>query len=62
VVAPFFPALRARLAARGQRQSQALRQLHFSALLEQLRHCIPSELLAGEAEGTNRRQRVLACA
>jgi hypothetical protein len=55
---PFFPALRARLAAQGRRQSRALRQLHFPALLEQLRQWIPLHLLASEEEGANSRERV----
>jgi hypothetical protein len=44
----------------GQRQFHALRQLHFPALLEQLRQWIPLELLASEEEGTNSRQRVFS--
>jgi hypothetical protein len=57
---PYFPALRARLAALGRRQSHVLRQLHFPALLEQLRQWIPAELLASEEEGPNSRERVFS--
>src|ERR1051325_11943552 len=57
---PYFPALRARLAALGRRQFHMLRQLHFPALLEHLRQWIPPELLASEEEGPNSRQRVFS--
>jgi len=57
---PFFPALRVRLAAMGRRQFHALRQLHFPALLEELRQWIPPQLLASEEEGPNSRDRVFS--
>lgn len=57
---PFFPALRARLAAQGRRHFQTMRQLHLPALLEQLRQLIPPELLASEEEGANSRDRVFS--
>src|SRR5436190_21505896 len=55
---PYFPALRAKLAAQGRRHFQTLRCLHFPALLEQLRQLIPPDLLAGAEEGPNSRDRV----
>src|SRR5215469_11723036 len=57
---PFFPALRVRLAAMGRRQFHALRQLHFPALLEELRQWIPPQLLASEEQGPNSRDRVFS--
>jgi len=55
---PFFPALRAQLAAQGRRTCQNLRQLDFPPLLLQLRQLLPPELLAGTREGSNSRQRI----
>ena len=57
---PYFPALRARLAAQGRRHFQTLRCLHFPALLDQLRQLIPPELLASAEEGLNSRERIFS--
>jgi hypothetical protein len=57
---PFFPALRAQLAAQGRRASQNLRQLDFPPLLTQLRQLLPPELLAGSDQGPNSRQRIFS--
>ncbi len=57
---PFFPALRARLAARVRQQSQDLRQVHFPLLVEQLRTLLPVQLLSCEEEGTNSRDRIFS--
>jgi hypothetical protein len=57
---PFFPAMRARLAALGERTAQSLRQLDFPPLAEKLRLLLPPQLLAGEEEGQNSRQRVFS--
>jgi hypothetical protein len=53
---PFFPALRAQLAAQGRRATQSWRQLDFPPLLQQLR--LPPELLACTEEGPNSRERI----
>jgi len=58
IITPFFPALRAQLAAQGQRASRALRHLDFPPLMQQLRELLPPELLAPTAEGSNSRQRL----
>jgi hypothetical protein len=58
IVTPFFPALRAQLAAQGQRAFQTLRQLDFPPLMQQLRQLLPPELLAATEKGSNSRQRV----
>src|SRR5260221_708432 len=60
LITPFFPALRARLAARAHQQSQALRQVHFPLLVEQLRTLLPVHLLSSEEEGTNSRERIFS--
>jgi len=60
LITPFFPALRARLAAHTRQQSQTLRQLHFPLLVEQLRALLPAHLLSSEEEGTNSRDRVFS--
>jgi Transposase DDE domain len=57
---PFFPALRARLAAQGRRHLQVLRTSKFPALAQQLRQLIPAHLLASEDEGPNSRNRVFS--
>jgi hypothetical protein len=57
-ITPFFPALRAQMAAHTRRRFQALRQLDFPPLIQQLRELLPAELLASEDEGTNSRDRV----
>jgi len=60
IVTPFFPALRAQLAAQGQRVCQSLRQLDFPPLLQQLRQLLPQELLAGTDQGPNSRERIFS--
>jgi hypothetical protein len=57
---PFFPSLRAQLAAQGRRHLQVLRTLNFPALAQQLRQLIPAHLLASEDEGPNSRDRVFS--
>ena len=54
---PFFPSLRARLAALGQRTVHSLRHLDFLPLAEQLRDLLPPPLLASEDQGPNSRER-----
>jgi hypothetical protein len=58
IATPFFPALRAQLAAQGQRVGQSLRQLDFPPLLQHLRQLIPPELLAASEDGPNSRDRI----
>jgi len=60
IVTPFFPALRAQLAAQGQRAGHTLRRLDFPPLLQQLRQLLPPDLLAGTDEGSNSRQRIFS--
>jgi hypothetical protein len=60
MITPFFPALRAHLAAQRRPQSQALRQIHFPLLVEQLRALLPVPLLSSEDEGTNSRDRIFS--
>jgi hypothetical protein len=60
LITPFFPALRARLAAQVRQQAQTLRQIHFPLLVEQLRTLLPVPLLASEDEGTNSRERIFS--
>ena len=55
---PFFPELRARLAALGLRTAQSLQQLDFLPLAEKLRVLLPPQLLASEDEGLNSRENV----
>ena len=57
---PFFPALRAQLAAQGRRHFQTLRHLHLAALAQPLRELIPPHLLASEDQGPNSRNRVFS--
>jgi hypothetical protein len=60
IVTPFFPALRAQLAAQGKRAVQNLRQLDFPPLMQHLRQLLPQELLASTEEGSNSRQRIFS--
>jgi hypothetical protein len=60
MITPFFPALRAQLAAQGQRVCSSLRQLDFPPLLQQLRQLLPPELLAGADQGPNSRDRIFS--
>jgi hypothetical protein len=55
---PFFPFLRARLAALGHRTTQTLRHLDFPPLAEKLRLLLLPQLLASEDEGPNSRDRI----
>lgn len=57
---PFFPALRPRLAAQGQRTAQTVRQWDFPPLAENLRLLLPPQLLAAEDQGLNSRDRVFS--
>ena len=54
---PYFPGLRARLAALGRRSRQSLRQTTLFQLGQNLRELIPSHLLASEDDGPNSRDR-----
>ena len=58
---PFFPAFRARLAARGRRTARTLRQTTLAQLQEQLRDCLPAPLLSSAEEGPNSRDRISPC-
>jgi hypothetical protein len=58
IATPFFPALRAQLAAQGRRAGRTLRHLDFPPLLQQLRQLLPPELLAATDQGSNSRQRL----
>jgi hypothetical protein len=60
IVTPFFPALRAQLAAQGQRACHTLRHLDFPPLLQQLRQLLPPELLASADQGANSRERIFS--
>jgi hypothetical protein len=60
MVTPFFPALRAQLAAQGKRAFQNLRQLDFPPLMQQLRQLLPQELLASAPQGANSRERIFS--
>ena len=61
IVTPFFPALRAQLAAQGKRAFQNLRQLDFPPLMQQLRQLLPPELRASAgARGQRARQRIFS--
>ena len=57
---PFFPTLRAPLAALGQRTSSFVRQLDFLPLCEKLRDLLPAHLLACEDEGSGSRDRIFS--
>lgn len=54
---PFFPALRARLAALGRRTAHQLRQGTLAQFQQHLGHCLPPGLLACAEEGPNSRAR-----
>ena len=58
----FFPAFRARLAARGRRIAQTLRQTTRAQFQERLRDGLPAPLLSGADEGPNRRDRIFTLA
>ena len=60
IVTPFFPALRAQLAAQGRRAFHDLRQLDFPPLLLQLRELLSPELLAVPDQGPNCRDRIFS--
>jgi hypothetical protein len=55
---PFFPALRARLAALGRRTAVDLRQVTLQQLARNLADLIPVHLLASADEGPNSRERL----
>ncbi len=55
---PFFPALRAQLAALGRRACQSARQFDLLALTEQFRDLFPAHLLAAEDQGSGSRERI----
>ena len=55
---PFFPSLRARLAALGKRTAQSLRQLDFPPLAQNLRQLLPAAVLASSEQGPNSRERI----
>jgi len=57
MITPYFPGLRAQLAALGCRSRQRRRQATLAALAQNLRQLIPVHLLAGEDEGPNSRER-----
>jgi len=60
VTTPFFPELRARLAACRERSTHALQQLDFLPLCEKLRALLPAHLLALEDEGPGCRDRIFS--
>jgi hypothetical protein len=55
---PYFPFLRARLAARGRRTFQTLRRLSLPQLGQCLEAYLPVHLFSGEDQGANSRDRV----
>lgn len=55
---PFFPAFRARLAARGRRAAVHLRQATLQQLARHLADLIPIDLLSSADEGPNSRERL----
>lgn len=55
---PFFPALRARLAALGRRTAGQLRQCTLQQLAQHLAGIIPAHLLSSADEGPNSRERL----
>lgn len=55
---PYFPALRARLAARGRRTAPTLRQTTLAQLQQHLHDFLPAPLLSSEDEGPNSRERI----
>lgn len=54
---PFFPGLRARLAALGRRTAHPLRQSTLAQFQQHLGNCLPPGLLACQDEGLNSRER-----
>ena len=57
---PFFPQLRAQLAAQGKRTCATLRQLDFLPLCEKFRDLLPVHLLASQDDGSGSRQRIFS--
>jgi hypothetical protein len=57
---PFFPELRAQLAAFGLRTTDSLRHLDFLPLCEKLRGLLPAQVLATEDEGPGCRDRIFS--
>jgi hypothetical protein len=57
---PYFPGLRARLAALGRRSTQNLRQATLDQLGQNLRQLIPVHLLASEDDGPSSRDRAFS--
>jgi hypothetical protein len=57
---PYFPTWRSRLAARGRRTAQTVRQATLAQLQEHLRDFLPAPLLSAEDEGPNSRARVFS--
>jgi hypothetical protein len=55
---PYFPSLRSRLAALGQRTVQTLRHTSLPQLDQCLGTYLPVHLLSSEDEGTNSRERI----
>lgn len=55
---PFFPQLRAQLAALGARTSRSVRQLDLHALAEKFRAWLPPQLLASQDDGPGSRDRI----
>jgi hypothetical protein len=57
---PYFPALRPRLAALGQRTLHQLRQATLVQLQQHLKDCLPCPLLCSAEEGSNSRERIFS--
>jgi hypothetical protein len=57
---PCFPAFRSRLAARGRRTAQTVRQTTLAQLQQHLRDFLPAPLLSAEEEGPNSREHVFS--
>ena len=60
MLTPYFPALRSRLAALGQRTAQTLRQATLAQLQQHLRDFLPAPLLSAQDEGPNSRERIFS--
>jgi Transposase DDE domain len=58
MLTPYFPALRSRLAARGRRTAQNVRQTTLAQLQQYLRDWLPAPLLSSQDEGPNSRERI----
>ena len=58
MLTPYFPALRSRLAARGRRTAQTVRQTTLAQLQQHLRDLLPAPLLSSADEGPNSRERI----